>query len=105
MTPKSANQSSEERANGDLAWPDLARSSILIVDDEPGMRSFLVRALRPRCKVVEAAADTIEAEQHLTERHFDIVIVDNVLPGKSGIAWLEDQRRGGVLAEIGRAHV
>lgn len=76
MTPKSANQSSEERANGDLAWPDLARSSILIVDDEPGMRSFLVRALRPRCKAVEAAADTIEAEQHLTERHFDIVIVD-----------------------------
>ena len=100
MTPKSANQSSEERANGDLAWPDLARSSILIVDDEPGMRSFLVRALRPRCKVVEAAADTIEAEQHLTERHFDIVIVDNVLPGKSGIAWLEDQRRGGVLADF-----
>lgn len=100
MTPKSANQSSEERANGDLAWPDLARSSILIVDDEPGMRSFLVRALRPRCKVVEAAANTIEAEQHLTERHFDIVIVDNVLPGKSGIAWLEDQRRGGVLADF-----
>ncbi|HEL4235247.1 TPA: sigma-54-dependent Fis family transcriptional regulator [Stenotrophomonas maltophilia] len=100
MTPKSAIHAAEEHAGGDVAWPDLSDSSILIVDDEPGMRSFLVRALRPKCKAVEAAADTEEAEKHLAERHFDIVVVDNVMPGKSGIVWLEEQRREGTSADF-----
>src|SRR5690606_29552616 len=38
----------------ELSWPELA---ILVVDDEEGMRSFLQRALTPRCARVEVAAD------------------------------------------------
>ncbi len=100
MSPKRTVQASDEPLNADTAWPDLSESSILIVDDEPGMRSFLVRALRPRCKVVAAATDTVEADQHLAAQHFDVVVVDNLLPGKTGIAWLEEQRKGGVPADF-----
>jgi len=33
----------------------LAAASILVVDDEPGMRNFLIKTLTPRCKRVEQA--------------------------------------------------
>jgi len=72
--------------------PWLAQASILVVDDEPGMRNFLMRTLGPRCKRIEEAADTEEASRKLDANRFDVVILDNVMPGKSGVEWLADQR-------------
>ncbi len=77
----------------------LALASILVVDDEPGMRNFLVKILRPRCKRVEQAANTAEASKLLDANHFDIVILDNVMPGKSGLDWLREQRQVGFFAD------
>jgi hypothetical protein len=34
---------------------------VLVVDDEPGIRNFLVKIRGPRCKVINEAADTKEA--------------------------------------------
>jgi len=79
--------------------PWLAQASILIVDDEPGMRNFLMRTLEPRCKRIEEAADTEEASRKLDSNHFDVVILDNVMPGKSGVEWLADQRAIGFFAD------
>lgn len=78
--------------------PWLEQASILIVDDEPGMRNFLVRTLGPRCKHVEEARDAKEASAKLDERHFDVVIIDNLMPGKSGVDWLAEQREIGFFA-------
>lgn len=72
--------------------PWLAQASILVVDDEPGMRHFLTRTLTSRCKQVEAAEDTTEASKKLDQQYFDIVIIDNILPGKTGVEWLREQR-------------
>src|SRR5689334_24953985 len=66
----------------------LAQASILIVDDEPGMRNFLVRTLGPRCKHTEEAADTDEASRLLDKSRFDVVILDNIMPGKHAVHWL-----------------
>ena len=41
--------------------PWLVKAHILVVDDEPGMRNFLVRTLAPRCARVEAVGDTVAA--------------------------------------------
>ena len=79
--------------------PWLAQASILIVDDEPGIRNFLMRTLGPRCKRIEEAADTEEASRKLDAHHFDVVILDNVMPGKSGVEWLADQRAIGFFAD------
>lgn len=79
--------------------PWLAQASILVVDDEPGMRNFLVRTLGPRCKRLEEAADTQEATAKLDKHHFDIVILDNIMPGKSGVEWLAEQRAIGFFAD------
>ncbi|UES38585.1 sigma-54-dependent transcriptional regulator [Roseibium aggregatum] len=79
--------------------PWLPQASILIVDDEPGMRNFLVRTLEPYCKRIEQAADTVEASALLDTHHYDVVILDNIMPGKSGVEWLGEQRRIGFFAD------
>ena len=79
--------------------PWLAQSSVLVVDDEPGMRNFLSRTLGPRCKRVETAANTREAARKLDEHHFDIIILDNIMEGKNGVEWLAEQRTVGFFAD------
>ncbi|TWG99747.1 DNA-binding NtrC family response regulator [Mesorhizobium sp. J18] len=79
--------------------PWLAKASILVVDDEPGMRNFLMRTLAPRCRKLETAADTEEASRKLDESHFDVVILDNIMPGKNGVDWLAEQRAIGFFSD------
>ncbi|HEX7928734.1 MAG TPA: sigma-54 dependent transcriptional regulator [bacterium] len=79
--------------------PWLAQASILVIDDEPGMRNFLVRTLGPRCKRIEQAIDTEEASRILDSSYFDVVILDNVLPGQNGVDWLAEQRAIGFFAD------
>lgn len=71
------------------------QTSLLIVDDEPGIRNFLQRAFARDYGLVEAV-DSMEAAEELRQRcRFDIVIVDINLPGRSGIEWIEDLRAAG----------
>jgi DNA-binding NtrC family response regulator len=80
--------------------PWLSQASILVIDDEPGIRNFLVKILRPRCKLIEEAADAGEASRKLDTRHFDVVILDNVMPRKTGLNWLAEQRTIGFFADV-----
>src|SRR5690606_37546093 len=73
--------------------------SILIVDDEPGMRSFLQRSLQHRCGLVETAASVDEAGKLLDQHHFDLIILDNAMPGKKGVDWLHEIREAGLHNE------
>lgn len=73
----------------------LAGARILVVDDEPGMRHFLVKTLQPLCLHVDEA-DTTEAAQHcLRAQQYDVMILDNVMPGQKGLDWLAEQRLAG----------
>ncbi|MGB5870477.1 MAG: response regulator, partial [Albidovulum sp.] len=85
-----------EFANHDAA---LRQVAILVVDDEPGMRNFLVRTLSPLCRRIEEAASVEAASKLLDAQHFDLVILDNVMPGQSGLDWLAEQRRVGFFSE------
>lgn len=77
----------------------LAGASILVIDDEPGMRHFLTKILGPRVKRVEQAGSAKEASQHLDDAHFDLVILDNIMPGGTGLDWVTEQRRKGFFAD------
>ncbi|MGL1833557.1 sigma-54-dependent transcriptional regulator [Rhodocyclaceae bacterium SMB388] len=81
----------------ELAWPG---RSILIVDDEAGMRSFLARALGSRCARIEVASDVEQARALMERVHFDLLILDIALPGKSGIEWLHELRDQGVGVDV-----
>lgn len=79
--------------------PALAGASILVIDDEPGMRNFLTKILSPRVKRVEQAASSAEASKRLDEAHFDLVILDNIMPKQKGLDWVAEQRRLGYFAD------
>ncbi len=77
----------------------LSTASVLVVDDEPGIRNFIVKILAPVVGRVEQAANTEVASRLLDTNHFDIVILDNVMPGTTGLAWLSEQRKLGFFAD------
>jgi DNA-binding NtrC family response regulator len=74
--------------------------SILIVDDEQGMRNFLVKTLVPRCHFVMEAGSAEEGSELLGAHHVDLIILDISLPGKSGVAWLKELRDQGFSGEV-----
>ena len=83
-----------------VADPWLARAHILVVDDEPGMRNFLTRTLSPRCARVEAVGDTAAAGRLIDASHFDLIILDNIMAGRTGLDWLAELRRDGFFTEV-----
>ena len=78
---------------------DLAQARVLVVDDEPGMRNFLIKALRDHCAKVEACADTAEASSKLDQEVYDVIILDNIMPKQTGLDWLTEQKRIGLFAD------
>jgi DNA-binding NtrC family response regulator len=78
-------------------WP---QATVLVVDDEPGMRNFLIKTLATRAGQVLAAGSAEEAETLLQQHRFDLVILDITLPGKSGLALLKELREQGNPCEV-----
>ena len=74
--------------------------SILIVDDEPGMRNFLVKTLVPRCQTVMQAGSAEEGADLLRSHHIDLIILDISLPGRSGVSWLKALREQGYSGRV-----
>jgi DNA-binding NtrC family response regulator len=74
--------------------------SVLVVDDEPGMVSFLQRALASRCGVVDTAGSVEQAELLLRRRLYDLIVLDISLPGRSGIEWLDELRADGYAGDV-----
>jgi DNA-binding NtrC family response regulator len=73
---------------------------VLVVDDEPGMRNFLVKTLAPRAGQVLAAGSAEEAETLLARHRFDLLILDITLPGKSGLQLLKQLHAEGHPGEV-----
>jgi two-component system, response regulator RegA len=61
------------------------RGSILLVDDEERLLKSLGRALRDDGHEVVTAGSADEAAKRLLERGFDLVVVDNRMPGRTGL--------------------
>ncbi len=93
IMPPSANKS-------EAAVQQRYPAAILVVDDEPGMRNFLQRALTAYCSFLEVA-DNVELGEELRKRyHFDLMIVDIRLAGSSGVEWLQNLRDQGVRTDV-----
>ncbi len=67
----------------------LNNTQILVVDDEPDLRTLYELTLLREGFRVEAAGSLREAWQFLTERHFDVVITDMRLPDGLGLELLQ----------------
>jgi DNA-binding NtrC family response regulator len=98
MTQPAVAPSTTELA--DLAaspgWP---RATVLVVDDEPGMRHFLEKALQPHVGRVMTAGSAEEARALMLEHGVDLLLLDIALPGMNGIELLKSMRALGLHAE------
>lgn len=65
---------------------------VLIVDDEEAIRDLLHQILDGEGYVSEAAASAEMALEKLQERSFDVVLLDIMMPGASGIELLSTLR-------------
>jgi two-component system nitrogen regulation response regulator NtrX len=74
--------------------------SILIVDDEPGVRSSLRGVLRDEGFEVEAAASGEECLERAARSTFDVVVLDVWLPGIDGLVTLQRLRQRKVDAQV-----
>ena len=63
--------------------------SVLVVDDEVGMQTILKKALGKFFGRVESAGSVEDAEELRCKEHFDLIVLDINLPGRSGIEWEE----------------
>jgi len=68
---------------------DAVAARILVVDDEPGIRSFIGRALEAAGYAAELAATGTEALWQAQVRHYDLIILDLLIPDIAGQVLLE----------------
>ncbi|MHB1343857.1 MAG: ATP-binding protein [Thermoleophilia bacterium] len=68
-------------------------ATILVVDDEPGVRAFVQRALRAHGYQVVSAASSAEAEAAWRSCPVDLLVSDVIMPGGTGIELLDSLRR------------
>ena len=66
------------------------RGAVLLVDDEEKILKRLGRALREEGHDVVEAGSARDAQQQLAQRQFDLFVVDNVMPGMTGLELLRD---------------
>jgi CheY-like chemotaxis protein len=66
--------------------------TILICDDEPSLRELMRISLEPDYAFAEAA-DGTEAIEQIDRVRPDLVLVDVMMPGQSGLAVIEHLRR------------
>ncbi|HXY02019.1 MAG TPA: response regulator, partial [Terriglobales bacterium] len=66
------------------------KASLLIVDDEPNTLASLSRAFRLAGHEVTICDNAVRAIELAKSQSFDLIFSDVVMPGKDGLAFLED---------------
>ena len=66
---------------------------ILVIDDDEGIRSLVKKYLNENKYIVTTAESAEAAIEKIKLIKFDIIILDIMMPGKSGLEFLEDRRK------------
>ncbi len=77
-----------DESSGEVEYPENP-FSVLVVDDEPRIRTGLEQLLTAQGYQVTVATDGGDAMMQLTESHHDLLILDLGMPGVSGAAVLD----------------
>jgi len=65
-------------------------SSVLIVEDDDAIRQLLTEYLQAHSHVtVESARDGVEALHQISTKHYDVVVLDVMMPKMSGVDLLD----------------
>lgn len=78
----------------------MAKTRVLIVDDEPNIRDLLATSLRFAGFEIQTAANGAQAVAAVTESEPDIILLDVMLPDMNGFSVTKKLRASGVQAPI-----
>src|SRR4051794_41643424 len=67
-------------------------TSVLIVDDEPAVRDLMSRWVTSLGLRAQTASNADEALASMRLRHYDLAVIDVMMPGRDGL-WLAAQLR------------
>jgi two-component system phosphate regulon response regulator PhoB len=79
---------------------NMAKPHILLIEDEAPIREMLRLALNKFGYAVSEAADTCEAREAIKEQLPDLMLVDWMLPGESGVELVRQLKREELTREI-----
>jgi two-component system phosphate regulon response regulator OmpR len=71
---------------------DNFQAHILVVDDDEGIRSLVKKYLNQRKYLVTTADNAENASEKISVIKFDLIILDIMMPGKSGLDFLKEHR-------------
>ena len=66
---------------------------ILIVDDDEGIRSLVKKYLNEKNYLITTASDAEKAYEKIKIVKFDLIILDIMMPGKTGLQFLKEIRK------------
>ena len=71
---------------------DKISAHILVVDDDEGIRSLVKRYLNENNFLVTTAKNAEDATEKIEVINFDMIILDIMMPGKSGLQFIHDNK-------------
>ena len=72
---------------------DNFQAHILVVDDDEGIRSLVKKYLNEKKYLVTTAVNAEDASKKIKLIKFDLVILDIMMPGKSGLEFLNEHKK------------
>jgi DNA-binding NtrC family response regulator len=76
------------------------KAHLLLIDDDPNTLASLARAFRLAGHEATVCDNASRAVELVRGEHFDLILSDVVMPGKSGMELLEDLKKAGVQTPI-----
>ena len=71
---------------------EILKSHILVVDDDEGIRSLLKQFLNENGYLVNTASNALEAKEKISIIKFDLLVLDIMMPGKSGLEFISENK-------------
>lgn len=77
-----------------------SNSRILVVDDDRRLRELITKFIKDSGYRVDSAASAAEARAQLAAQTFDMIVLDIMMPGETGIELTQSLRESGNLTPI-----
>ena len=69
------------------------KAHILVVDDDDGIRNLVKKFLNEKSYLVNTASTAEEAQNKTAIVKFDLIILDIMMPGKSGLEFIQENQK------------
>ena len=75
-------------------------SHILVVDDDDGIRSLVKKYLNENNYLVTTASSAENAAEKIKFVIFDLIILDIMMPGKSGLEFIREHKKKKLILQL-----